>query len=569
MNKDKSKMWITIIIFLVLYYAVYFLFIKDNTQQQIAQPQEIEQNQEKSSKSENMENTDSNDKDSQKESENDINFNEETNKEEIVKVENKKYHLEFSTVGGKFTNYYFDKFGLTKENDLIIDDGKRQDIGALSTSFINVSQGTVKKDIDFKLSEESNKYIMEKTLLDANENRVLIRKIYEVSDDYQITLKIEINGLDGEIPTFNEDNYPALITWGSILGPINLKDSRYGRPKISYMKVGEFESKLKLKDGQMSELINFDWISVNNLHYSLVIQNNDISEVKAYATTFDKSSIDMYLTPKGISSINNSYDFKILMVYQDPDLLAAYNNEYKYLAKAGGILSPISLFFNNLLNFLNRVLGNFGLAIILLALIIKIALFPLSRKSIVSMKKMSGLSPELKKIQEQYKNDPQKQQKMTSELYKKAGVNPLAGCLPMLFQLPILFALIYGLSNNIYLNGSSFLWIQDLSSPDSIYKLGFSIPFIGNHVRLLPILMVVFTMIQSKLQSQNSAGNPDQQKSMKMMQYLMPFMFFFIFYNMPAGLVLYWTVQNILSIIENIIITKITPDDGKKLVESK
>jgi len=348
------------------------------------------------------------------------------------------------------------------------------------------------------------------------------------------------------------------------MGPIHLKDNRYNKQYISMYKTDKYQE-IKLKKGKISEYDNFDWVSINNLHFSLIMDNTRINDIKMIARSFDKYSIDFFLLPKNIGSINNSYDFNLYYVYQDTGLLNKIDKgnilKYKNIAKAGGILSPLTSFFNWFLNILNSIVHNYGVAIILLALMIKLLLFPLTKSSLVSMRKMSELNPKMKEIQEQYKSDPQKQQQKIGELYKKEGVNPMAGCLPMLLQMPVLFALIYGLSNNVFLNGASFLWIPDLSFPDLIFKFNAPsfIPFLDVvNIRLLPILMVVFTLLQSKIQSKNNAaGTPDQQMSMKMMQYLMPIMFFFIFYEMPSALVLYWTTLNIFSIIENIIINKL------------
>jgi YidC/Oxa1 family membrane protein insertase len=160
------------------------------------------------------------------------------------------------------------------------------------------------------------------------------------------------------------------------------------------------------------------------------------------------------------------------------------------------------------------------------------------------MKEMQALQPKIDSLRKQHKDNPQKLNKEIMELYKEHKVNPLGGCLPMVLQIPIFFALYQALIRSIDLKGATFLWIKDLSEPDRIFMLQFSMPFLGNELNLLPILMVVVMFLQQKLTTPASSGMSSEQQ--KMMLYLMPVIFLFIFYRMPAGLVLYWLVNSTL-----------------------
>jgi YidC/Oxa1 family membrane protein insertase len=198
-----------------------------------------------------------------------------------------------------------------------------------------------------------------------------------------------------------------------------------------------------------------------------------------------------------------------------------------------------------------RLTNNYGIAIILMTIVIKIILHPLTRKSFESMRRMSALQPKITEIKERFKNNPAEMNKATQALYKKEKINPMGGCLPLLLQLPIFYGLYNALSEMPELRNQSFLWIRDLSLPDTVYSLKTAIPLLGyqlaeggrTDINILPFVMTATTLLQSRLTS----GDQTAQQG-KMMTYLFPIMFFFIFWNMPSGLVLYWTIQNILTI---------------------
>ena len=196
--------------------------------------------------------------------------------------------------------------------------------------------------------------------------------------------------------------------------------------------------------------------------------------------------------------------------------------------------------------------GNYGIAIILFALLIKIVLYPLTKKSFESMAAMRELQPEMKAIQEKYKDEPQKQQEATLKLFKKAKVNPLGGCLPNLLQLPVLVTLWKFFQNAIEIRGESFLWADDLSAPDVILNLPFEIPFFGDFVAGCVLLMTAAMVVQMRVSGQGGAANPQ----MKILQYVFPVMLLFIFNRFASGLSLYYLVYNVLSIGQQFMINK-------------
>jgi YidC/Oxa1 family membrane protein insertase len=193
---------------------------------------------------------------------------------------------------------------------------------------------------------------------------------------------------------------------------------------------------------------------------------------------------------------------------------------------------------------LYSVVHNYGLAIVIITVLIKILTWPLQTKSFRSMQSMQKLQPEIKALQEKHSKDPRKLQEETMLLYRKHGVNPLGGCFPLVLQLPIFIALYSALSNSIELWGASFLWINDLSMPDTVATLPFTLPFLGDGVNPLPLMMTAASIGQQVLTPHT--GDKSQQK----MMYMLPAVFMFIFYRMPSGLVLYWFINQLLTMVQ-------------------
>jgi len=202
-------------------------------------------------------------------------------------------------------------------------------------------------------------------------------------------------------------------------------------------------------------------------------------------------------------------------------------------------------------------IDNYGVLIILFGVIIKLILFPLTQKSFKSMAAMKELQPQMKEIQEKYKDDPQKQQKETIALYKRAKVNPLGGCLPMLLQFPILITLFFFFQNSMLIRQQSFLWASDLSAPDYVFNLPFAIPFLGDQIAGFVLLMSAAMFLQTKISGGMSGGAaPSGGPNMKVFTYIIPFILLFVFNNFASGLSLYYLVYNVLSIAQQAIINK-------------
>ena len=195
-----------------------------------------------------------------------------------------------------------------------------------------------------------------------------------------------------------------------------------------------------------------------------------------------------------------------------------------------------------------------------MALLIKMALFPFTYKSYTSMAKMRVLKPQIDAINEKYE-DQMKRQQETMALYKQVGVSPLGGCIPMLFQMPILFALFRFFPASIELRQQGFLWANDLSTYDSIYDLGFSIPFYGDHVSLFTLLMTVTTVLQMKF-SNSMSSSTTQMPQMKYMMYMMPVIFLGVMNNYAAALSYYYFLANLITFAQQKVIAGMTDDSA-------
>ena len=217
-------------------------------------------------------------------------------------------------------------------------------------------------------------------------------------------------------------------------------------------------------------------------------------------------------------------------------------------------------FVVHILNAIYGVVGNYGIAIIIVTVLMRIIIFPLTLKQEKSMKKMRELQPELEKIKEKYKDNPQEYQQKTAELYRESGVNPLGGCLPLLIQMPVFVALYWAFSGNAIPADAKFLWFT-LKQPDRLFMIG---NFAFN---LLPILNVGVTYIQQKIMTSATSGQESNQQ-MKTMLYMMPLMMLFIFYRMPSGVTLYYLVSGALSLVQQYFILKGRSDDGKDNIKS-
>jgi YidC/Oxa1 family membrane protein insertase len=290
------------------------------------------------------------------------------------------------------------------------------------------------------------------------------------------------------------------------------------------------------------------WVGVKTKYFFAALIPVDAEEATSHAFRASENAIGIALEAPLAGGASGDF-----MVYAGP-LDYGRLKELGYgLDKAVDFgwswISPLSRLIFRFMVLVHQGIPNYGVVIILLSALTKLLFWPLTQKSFKSMREMQKIQPEMAELKEKYKSDPQKLNKAMMELYRERGVNPLGGCFPMLLQMPVFIALFNALRTTIELRRAPFiLWIRDLSSPDVVAEMPFSLPFIGNTLSLLPILMGVAMFVQQKMQS----TDPKQAA----LTYMMPILFTFLFFRFPSGLVLYWLVNNILTIGHQYLLTR-------------
>ena len=291
---------------------------------------------------------------------------------------------------------------------------------------------------------------------------------------------------------------------------------------------------------------NVSWVTLRNKYFSIILKPFAATE-GSFSKLLDgkqlHAGIDMArLTIPANSAV--THNFLLYVGANDHKKLESLNLGLEQTV-GSGVFAGIGKLLLVILRFFYGLVHNWGTSIILLTLLISIVFYPLTAKSLGSMKQMQALQPEIKKLQQEHKGNPQKLNREMMKLYKEYKINPLGGCFPLLLQMPIFIALYQTLVKTVELRGAHFLWIKDLSGPDAAYTFSTSLPIIGNSINILPILMIVAMVIQQKI-SHISASTPEAAQQQKMMAF-MPLLFGVIFYNLPSGLVLYWLTNTVLT----------------------
>lgn len=344
-------------------------------------------------------------------------------------------------------------------------------------------------------------------------------------------------------------------------------------------------NKTILTDGKKGEYKKpYNWAGITGKYFAEIVIPADpevIAQTKYEATKTDKDlgNAQAYFVRKEIGSerVNDTYYFyagprseKEFKKYNVKET-NAWNLEglrlidgistYQFLGWLETILKWI-------MEYIYKFIPNWGISIIIMTILFKIVLFPINYKQMAGTQKMQEIQPRMKAIQDKYKDNPQRMQEETAKLYKEAGYNPMSGCLPMILQMMALFAMFDLFNNYFEFRGASFIngWIDDLSMGDSVLSWKYDIPFIGYNLRILPIIYLFSQLLYGKFTNMGGATNGQTAGTMKFMTYGLPIIFSFMFYNAPAGLLLFWTISNIFQFGQQMLIKKLT---GKKADEKK
>lgn len=423
------------------------------------------------------------------------------------------------------------------------------------------------------------------TLNAVNGEQVLSMKLYADSSSYmEFLYKLSPDSymVDFSIQTHNMGNVIASNTsfltmyWGVDMPQLEKsKDFENRYTGIYYKFLGDDVESMSMTSDEKENLpTKIKWIAYKQQFFSsILIAKESFGDVMLNSTMnpqpgyLKNAYTEIPLAYSG--KANETYDMQFYFGPNSYPVLTDYGKEiglpklvnlgWKWVAWFNRyIVIPIFSFLEN------HVTTNYGLIILLLTLIIKLFLFPLTYKSYLSQAKMRVLKPQIDEINQSIPKDKAlERQQAVMKLYKRAGVNPMGGCLPMLIQMPILIALFWFFPGAIELRQQSFLWATDLASYDSIATLPFTIPFYGNHVSLFCLLMTITNILYMWMNSKNQPQN-DQMKGMQTMMYIMPVMFLFIFNSYSSGLSYYYFIATLITILQTWIIRKFV-DDNKLL----
>jgi YidC/Oxa1 family membrane protein insertase len=424
---------------------------------------------------------------------------------------------------------------------LVGDDG--QQLAALLTPFEELGLGSL-ADRNFELDSNDGS-----TLAFRHESGgILVRKTYEFEPDgYSFALKLRVENRSGVTvsPQFGVD-WPAYTMQGSDFKDQAVAALHEGsverHPLAQFGKPGFFS---RTPEQTVELRREIDWAGVDLAYFLSAIVPDQPALANARFQVIepgDSGLVQIFFD--GVEIPTGQSAERVYRVYLGPkeeDRLAALGSGLLRAINLGySWVIPLTRFFNWFLHALYSVIPNYGIAIVLLTILVRLVMAPLTAKQMRSMERMRALAPKLEELKKKHGDDRAKQSEAMMALYRKEGVNPLGGCLPMVLQIPVFIGLFYALQSSISLRHSPFFgWITDLSIPETL----FTIPGLELPVRLLPILMGASMVVQQKMTPMQM--DPAQAK---MMLIVMPVMMTVMFYQFPSGLVLYWMVSNVIAI---------------------
>ena len=407
------------------------------------------------------------------------------------------------------------------------------------------------------------------------------------NDEYMIQMAVSLYTKDGSPIPINIDSQMYTVSVGSQVGPeFQSLNGNYDYRRV-YYRLADKNSRKTVNSGNFTSSDSMGWAGVVGKYFAFLLipeTQNVVTLTEAVQTTGEtipqKNTIYMSRAASGESKTTDVYSFycgpqlsSTLGIYDNAkDNIFGLSNHHLKKALDVSWLSWLEKILKVLLEVFYFLIPNYGVAIILLTILTKALLIPLSKKGTESTAKMSALQPKLQELQTKYKDDPEALNNAMAKLYKEEGINPMGSCWPMLIQFPIFIGL-YGLLNKDFsLRGAMFIpgWITDLSIPETIFTLPFNIPFLGAQIHLLPILYTASMIFSMKITQSATSGQAAGSKGMTwFMTYGMSIMFFFILYNAPSGLLVYWTMSNLLAILQQVYTNKKTVAGFKKEIEEK
>jgi len=466
--------------------------------------------------------------------------------EEIVVMNNGKISLEFTTRGG-----------LLKKATIL-------DYNAE----IPVSDIFQLKDfngVDYVVEEKDARSVV---FFAKKEGWEVRRKFVFSDEDFLIEAQIQLDTVGNEAEEI--DPRIMMISLDMARKTASLDNSRdknlleysvFSQNKV-FRKTGAY--KFTPKDNKRVE-IPVDWFGFRD-RYFCVIAKPEFA-VDGYETFSENSdgkalSMNAFLGNESFPNKgNHTLSSTIYIGPQNARILKKYDLSFEKIQVYFGaaFMDAIAKIIEDLMIVMYKIIPNWGVSIILVSLLIYFAMYPMTMKSMLSMRKMQSLQPKIMELRTKYEKNPQKLNQEIMKMYAENKVNPLGGCLPLLLQMPVFICLYQMIWRSILFKGADFLWIKDLSEPDRLFILNQNFPVIGNEVNLLPVIILILMVLQQKMTSKNMvATDPNQLAQQKMMTFMMPAVLLLVFYKIASGLTLYLVVFYVMSSFTQWRVSRIT-----------
>ncbi len=496
--------------------------------------------------------------------------------EEFYKLSNDKVEIEFTTRGAQPYSVKINDYMTYDSTALYLMKPGYSEYGVSIFAGENINT----KDFVFQVAEHTDSTIVMR--LPFSNGGYIQQKYALAEDGYMLQNELSFVGLGDVIPR----NVSMLdIDWSMVVPRLEKgfkNETQYS--KLNYYFTGDKKPEIigRGRDGSKRVDTKMKWFAFQQQFFSAIMTSR--SEFASADLSLDFYSEEEYKTEGKLMACSARLrsDFQagsdnIVLPYEfyfgpnDYKTLKSYDQKYEKIIPLGGWLVA---WFSRLIiipsfDFLGRFISNYGLVILLMTLFIKLLISPLTIKSYKSSAKMQVIKPEMDKINAKYPNekDAMKKQQATMDLYQKAGISPMGGCLPMLLQMPILFAMFRFFPASIELRQQKFLWADDLSAYDSIWDFGVNITLLGDHLSLFALLMALTMFFYSKMTSSQMSDDPNMAGMKFMSVWLMPIMMFFICNNLSAALSYYYLLSNIITMIMTWYIRKYVVTEDKVRAE--
>jgi YidC/Oxa1 family membrane protein insertase len=473
--------------------------------------------------------------------------------EKIVTVENDFLRAHFTNIGGGIRSITLKKYNVNGGVPVELNRGAAFAVGAL-----HGIRGA-NADDEFELAEHSWRTVRYRA---HTPDGFTVTKTFTLGEDYRIEMAVSVAHSSDRAQIVPPQTL-HIGTFSPLVAPTFYDQAGfdwYDGKKPQYIPVSWFEPSSFLFISTRGPRPLFEvsdrpvmWAAVKNQYFTIIVAPKETTPIAGVCAQPEKIPAPEYWKAKQPPhAVRGELKLPQATIQPREPFAAEFSmyvgpKEYSRIAALGkdqdhvmqfGMWGFISVILLKSMNWFYKIIPNYGIAIVLITFIVKILFWPIQAKSIKSMKQMQKFQPMMAKLREKYKDNPQKMNAELMKLYKEHKINPFSGCLPMLVQIPVFFAFFVMLRSAVELRGARFLWIKDLSQPDTVAQLA------GFPLNPLPLVMGASMIWQMKLTP--STADPKQQQIMM----FMPLMFLFICYNMSSGLVLYWTVQQFLSIAQ-------------------